>query len=332
MTASARRQRVAASLLFLASLVAPRAQAQAQGEDAASLLRRGVELRRENRNEEALALFARAVAASPTPVARAELALAEQALGRWLDAERDLDAALAARDDAWIAKHAASLEDALGVIRQHLAWITVDVDVAAAEARLDGRAVPPAKETRVAAGSFVLEVTAPGYVPDARRVALAASEHARVSVTLTPIAAPAPSRPEEPVAPTAAPAATTTAPRDEPAPSRPARSLVGPIALGAAGVVGLAAGTYFGLRTFQKKSDRDAACVGGCTSAAITFDSEARNAATASTIAFGAGAALVAGAGIWWFLGRDASDNQGSSVSVAPSVGAVNGVVLRGAL
>jgi tetratricopeptide (TPR) repeat protein len=88
--------------LLLSSSTPGRADARA---DATSLIRRGVELRKEHRNDEALAAFAQAFALAPSPAAQAQRALAEQALGRWLDAEKDLEAALASEDDRWIEKN-----------------------------------------------------------------------------------------------------------------------------------------------------------------------------------------------------------------------------------
>jgi hypothetical protein len=58
----------------------------------------------------------------------------------------------------------------------------------------------------------------------------------------------------------------------------------------ALGVVGLAAGSYFGLQTFGSKSDRDAHCSpAGCDAAGLGFDHDARREATISTVAVGVG-------------------------------------------
>src|SRR5258708_5335035 len=95
------------------------------GDDTGSLLQHGVELRREHRDQEALEVFTQALSLAPTPVARAQMALAKQALGRWIDAERDLSEALASDRDAWIAKNRDALDGALADIVSHLAWLRV---------------------------------------------------------------------------------------------------------------------------------------------------------------------------------------------------------------
>src|SRR5262245_52314219 len=86
--------------------------ASAESTDDA-LVERGLKLRRDRQDAAALALFQQAYEVRPAPRTRAQIALAEQALGKWLDAERDLQAALAAASDPWIASHHKTLQGAL---------------------------------------------------------------------------------------------------------------------------------------------------------------------------------------------------------------------------
>ena len=74
-------------LVFAQATFAPRARAD--DDDVTALLLRGFELRRQHRNEEALAAYEQAFALSPTPAVRAQRALAEQTLGHWVVAEGD---------------------------------------------------------------------------------------------------------------------------------------------------------------------------------------------------------------------------------------------------
>jgi hypothetical protein len=325
-------------------LLAHAAPARADGDDdPAALVRRGVALRREHRNEEALALFARAVALSPYPGARAQLALAEQALGRWLEAERDLDAALAASTE-WIDKNRRSLEEARAVIREHLGWLTVDVDVATAHAQLDGRPIARGVETRVVAGTGFLEVRAPGYAPDIRRLDVRADGHARATISLEPLVAGPSAPPPPPVAVTvpddAARPVATVAPApipEHPQAQRPLRAQaaipVGPIVLGAAGLAGVATGAYFGIRTINDKNERDADCVGGCKPAANAPYTDGQTSSTASEIAFGVGLALFAGGAVWWLVDRSHPPSAQKALHIEPLVGAqMTGIVLRGSL
>src|SRR5262249_58973911 len=139
-----------------------------------------------------------------------------------------------------------------------------------------------------------------GYAPDIRHVDLAPGSHTRLTIVLiplltapdaTPLAAPPPPRMEAP---------RVEVPRDEGAPAA-AHAPLGPIALGVVGLAGFGMGTYYGVRTLNAKSARDAACAGvsRCRPEALTDYNDARDAATVSSIAFGAGAALLA-AGITW--------------------------------
>ena len=89
--------------VLAAALVCVAAEARAQTSEPELLVKQGLELRREHRDGEALDTFRRAYAAAPTPRVRVQIAFAEQALGRWVDAEADLQKALASADDAWIA-------------------------------------------------------------------------------------------------------------------------------------------------------------------------------------------------------------------------------------
>jgi hypothetical protein len=92
----------------------------AQG-DEEGLLARGVALRWQRRDAEALVEFQHAYAMHPCPRAGGQIALAEQALGHWPEAESGLVAALASADDPWIAYNRRPLEAALETVRQRLA-------------------------------------------------------------------------------------------------------------------------------------------------------------------------------------------------------------------
>jgi|SRR5579859_2915204 len=156
--------------------------------DAADHVRRGIELRRTHQNAEALAEFEEAYALAPTPRARAQVALAELALGRWVEAESGLVEALAAKDDPWIAKNHDILADALASIRPRVADLVVDASVAGAEVWVDGArrgVVPLVAPLRVAAGDVVVEVRAPRFLTLRRSVKVWGGESAHETFTLT---------------------------------------------------------------------------------------------------------------------------------------------------
>ena len=291
--------RTGAVLLALTTLSLPPHIARAEEEDAASLVRTGVQLRRDHRNEEALAAFTKAFDRSPTPTIRAQIALAEQALGRWLDAEKGLDAALST-PDSWITKNRPTLEEARTLIEGHLAWLRVDTNPDDAQVRFASQVLAPGHETRVVAGSGELEVDAAGHTRETRRLLVGAGEHAHEQVSLTPIAAVA----AEPVVPVATP---LTALHDGP-PARSTGSLVGPASLGLVGVAALGVGSYLGWRAIQAKEDEGRHCPSGrCDATALSDYNDAHGSSAASTVVFGIGLASMAGAATWWLLGAPGS-------------------------
>lgn len=226
-----------ASILLL-GLVLVSSSASAQTADTESLMREGVALRRAHRDAEALVVFQRAYDVSHSGRGLAQVGLAEQALGRWVEAEAHVRAARAITTDPWISRNDAALEAALAVIGQHLGGLWIDGTVSGAELYVEGQWVatlPMAEATRVIAGSVSVEVRAPGYESVTRRVTVPAGGEAREVVRLHRAAAdPAPSR----VA-----SATTTTPRATGTTARPggtARALAW-VSLGGA-VAGVAAG------------------------------------------------------------------------------------------
>src|SRR5262245_7061850 len=67
-----------------------------KGGEVEALIKSGVSLREQGKDEAALREFQRAHELSRAPRALAQIALAEQALGRWIDAEAHLEEALTA--------------------------------------------------------------------------------------------------------------------------------------------------------------------------------------------------------------------------------------------
>lgn len=293
MAASCRLPLALASLSLLS--LGPASQALADDASADALLRQGVELRRKHDNDGALKAFTRAWELMPSATARAQVGLAEQALGQWVEAERDVEEALARGDDPWVESHRAALEGARDEIRKHLAWLTVEVDVAGAEVRLDGKSVAPRAEQRVVAGAVTLDVGAEGFSPESRTVALEPGAHERVAVTLVRLVT---ERPEPRVEPSPA-----SQERPEASPPLTAHSspwVPGPLILMGVGAFESGVGVYFGIRTLDAKQARDAHCPGGsCSPAAVTDDADARYAASLSTAALVAGGASVVGAATW---------------------------------
>jgi len=156
---------------------------------AEDLIREGVALRREGEDDAALEKFESAYALHPTPRGKAQIGLAEAALGRWVIAEAHLEEALAAESDPWITQARPTLERTLQTVRQRLGSIEVLGGVPGAEVRLDGRPVgtlPLDAPIRVVAGTVTLVVDHPDHYPVERRVVVPRARLTRETVQLNP--------------------------------------------------------------------------------------------------------------------------------------------------
>ena len=108
--------------------------------DADDLIRQGVERRRQRDDAGALHLFEQAYEAGHSPRALAQVALAEQALGKWVSAWEHLRQALAIQGDPWIAKNRVALTEAAARVGEHVGWIEIFEGPQGVEVRLDGAA------------------------------------------------------------------------------------------------------------------------------------------------------------------------------------------------
>jgi hypothetical protein len=169
------------------------ARAVAAEDPAEALLRRGAELRTQDRHDEALELFRKAHALSPSGRTLAQMGLAEFSLKAYVDAETHLAAALA-NDSPWITKNRAVLEQALADVRKHVATVTV-VGPAGTEVAVSGKPVgrlPLAEPLHVAEGSVRIEGTAPERQPATLDVTLAGGKEFKATLELAPLSAPTP--------------------------------------------------------------------------------------------------------------------------------------------
>ena len=188
----------------------------ASAADAEDLIRRGVELRRKERDADALTLFQQAYELSRAAKALAQIGLAEQALGKWGVADRHLRAALQASDDAWVVKHRKAIEDALQAISAHVGRLEVRGSPAGAEVRVDGELVgklPLTAPFAVTAGGVAIDVRAEGYVPILRASSVPTGMLIRETFDLQPTSSPI-ATPVAPPVTSAQPPATARVPDD----------------------------------------------------------------------------------------------------------------------
>ncbi len=165
-----------------------------------SLVRQAIELRRGGRHEAAVPLLRRAYELRRSPRACGQLALAEQAIGRWASAEALLRESLSAVGDAWVERNRATLEGSLAAAGRRLATVEVVGGDDGAELWVDGEraGVLPANRTlRVVAGTARVEHRSRG-MSVARVLELAPGGRERVYFARAAAEVTAAQRPVEP--------------------------------------------------------------------------------------------------------------------------------------
>jgi hypothetical protein len=201
----------------------------------------GVGARRERKDAEALSHFRRAYSLRPTAKALAQAGLAEQALGRWLDAERDVVRALESKEDPWIVSNLQTLQSSLIEIRNNIGAVDLSSDQADVELWVDGALVAKLPYTlRAGAGVVEVELRAKGQPALRRRLEVTARRTVSERVHLEPAAAPTASAAREPAP--SPPLASPPPPRERatpPAPTSiaPSRSIWPWVTLGGAVVL-----------------------------------------------------------------------------------------------
>jgi tetratricopeptide (TPR) repeat protein len=210
-----------AALCVLFFLCSATRSGHAQEPSGDELIRSGLDLRRQGKDAEALELFRRAQEQAPSPRALAQIALAEQALGRFAEAEKHLEQVLAA-DDPWVLERRPVLTKALEEVRAQLGTLEIRANRSDAEVFLDGTRAGrlPLAPLRLSAGAYDVEVRARDHNPATRTVRIRPNGVTRVDFDLAPATHRAPPPPQEP-SPRAASRATAAETRAK-APDEPA--------------------------------------------------------------------------------------------------------------
>jgi hypothetical protein len=216
------------ALLLAASPRVARAQ---DGEDAESLIRQGIQLRKKGDNLRAHGYFKRAYEIAHTPRSAAQLGLVEQSLDRLVEAEEHLSEALA-NADAWVDEKRPILSDSLSVIHGYLGKIQINVPGGvppSATVQVNKRRaskLPSDGVIWVDPGTVVLLVEAPGYGPITKELKIDAGKSTTFDA---PLAATSPivlrsQRPESSAAINPEPAVTVSEPTSNDAQSAASQS------------------------------------------------------------------------------------------------------------
>jgi tetratricopeptide (TPR) repeat protein len=288
--------RLRLALPLVALMVATTAQAQdgSIASQAEVLIDEGVALRRAGDDEAALARFQAANDLFHSARAWAQIALVEQALGRWIDAEAHLREALASHEP-WIEERRETLAAQLEVIRGHLGRLEVSGGVRGATITVNGTpagALPLSSAVWVEPGAVVVEVVADGFMPFAWTGIASAGEVATLHVRLETDAVIATGDEAEDAAP-----AASVPPSSSPLPALGWAA----VGTGAAGLV--LSAIALGVRNAEAEAFNGEACLAdgmtrgencrGHYDAALAWESTTIGAFVAGLVLAGGGVALV---------------------------------------
>lgn len=309
------------------------ASTESSGDRSEDLIRQGIDLRKSGNDDKALEMFRSAFQVRPTPRAQAQMGMAEQALGRWVDAEADLKAALRWSNDPWVSKNAKTLAGAVATVEQHLGSLQLLGTPAGAVVKIDEREVgklPFDKPIRVTAGEVLVSISADGFFEINKRITVAAGRLAREAVALhpqppaatTPVAAGGEARPkpsEDSVAAVEATATTNPSQPEageaqaneremKPAPGSKRRFSTAQkwgIAFTVLGVAAAGVGGVFVAQAISKNNESSVGCMKDfCDAAGTDARLQALTAGNRATVAFAAAGVLVAGGVTLLIVGR----------------------------
>jgi PEGA domain-containing protein len=219
-----------AGVVSLVALVAATRPARAgESGEAEALIRQGVELRSQKKDERALPLFEKAYQLSRSPRTAGQLGLVEMALGYFVDAEKYLSEAVASPDHPWVAKNLPTLKAQLATAKTQIGELFIVGEPAGAEVWVNGKQVgklPLAAAIRLDKGRADVQVRAPGYVSSSDSVVMVGGKREDRSYRLqreaVAVVPPPPVATPKPVAPppAAQPAKETPKPIEtKPSPS-----------------------------------------------------------------------------------------------------------------
>ena len=153
-----------------------------------ALIQRGIQLRRNSADEDALAVFLEAEKQDPTSVrVLLHVVTAAQAAGKWLMADAYMRKVSALSDDPYYRRHADAIEVVRRSIAARIGSFHVQGGPDGASVRLDGQLVgtlPMVEPASVEAGAYLMEVHKPGFYRLRRNVTISGGVLTREPVEL----------------------------------------------------------------------------------------------------------------------------------------------------
>jgi hypothetical protein len=201
------------------AIVPPAARAAGPETEADVLIARGLELRRQEKQTDALDLFQRAHTIAPSPRTLGQLGLVEASLQLWAAAEGHVSAALATPNDPWVRTNRDFLARALATAKDHVGELEI-IGPAGTEISIDGKAagsLPAMPVIRRSEGQTVVTAAGVGFKDFAKTVSIAGGARTSLAIVLDPVD----SRPAAAVAP---PVPLMTSPPPSPAAESQPRS------------------------------------------------------------------------------------------------------------
>jgi hypothetical protein len=159
-------------------------------DDGDDLIKQGIECRRKRDDACGLRFFEKAYDEGHSPRALAQMALAEQALGKWVAASEHLRQALAIRGDAWIDKNRAILNDSAARVATHVGFIEIFGGSPGAEVRVDGTprgTLPLPRPLAMTTGTVAIDLVMMGRLPIRRTTSVQAGETTREAFDELPV-------------------------------------------------------------------------------------------------------------------------------------------------
>ncbi|MBX3188898.1 MAG: hypothetical protein KF819_17900 [Labilithrix sp.] len=309
------RRPLALAALLTACLVSPLAHAQDKA-NAEALFQKGRKLFDEKNYAEACPSFAESYRLDPVSGALLALAACHEAEGKLATAWAEyVDVVGRARREGKEDRATAARERAAS-LEPKLAKITISVTREAAaiqglELRRDGFVVGAGSlgaPLPVDRGEHVIQASAPGRKLFVARVTV--DDGAATTVSIPAL------EPASEAAPTPAdPAATAPVPASE----RGSPLRTAGLVTGAAGLVALGFGTYFGVTAIAKNNESNVNCNGDvCNPTGKVARLDALNAGNTSTVLFVVGSLLAAGGVALYIVGGSSSREPKTAIVVTP--------------